>query len=93
LKYTHWTHGSKLVDELAWDGSDFFMVWPLPKFIFAADRVRSFITKQELKGVTLEPVSEMKPSPFGGPGLSPGRLSDYFPKERAKEVGHPLGID
>lgn len=93
LKYTHWTEGAKLIDPTTWDGSDFFIIWPMPKYVFVTDRVRSLILKQKFKGVSFEALSEMKHSPGTTPTLTPGRLSDYFPEARAKKVGAPLGID
>ena len=30
---------SRLIDPAAWDGSDFFIVWPLPGYQFASDPV------------------------------------------------------
>lgn len=93
LKYTHWTEGAKLIDPTTWDGSDFFIVWPMPKYIFVTDRVRNFIVNHKLKGISFEAPSEMKHSPGTTPTLTPGRLSHYFPEARAKKVGAPLGID
>jgi hypothetical protein len=80
----------KLIDESAYDGSDFFMVWPLPKYIFVTGRVREFVKHNGLKGSTFIPFNKID---FGYDGFSPGRLSFYMSKERAKELGGPLGID
>jgi hypothetical protein len=34
LRYTDLRDAEKLIDVTQWDGSDFFMVWPLPRFVF-----------------------------------------------------------
>jgi hypothetical protein len=88
LKYTGLSHPEHLVDEDRWDGSDFFMVWPLPKYIFVSERVAEFIREKELTGARLVPLTEMRKSE----GFTPGRLSHYMPDARAKELGEPLGI-
>jgi hypothetical protein len=43
LIYTSFTDASRLVDEKQWDGSDIFMVWPLPKFVMVANSVAELI--------------------------------------------------
>jgi hypothetical protein len=45
---------SNLLDQNQWDGSDFFMVWPYPKFIFITARVAEFIKKYKLTGARLK---------------------------------------
>jgi hypothetical protein len=92
LRYTGLTNAEQLIDESKWDGSDFFIVWPLPKFVFATERVVNVIREHHLTGVRIEPVSELKTSPHVIPGYSPGRLSYRMPEKRARELGEPLGI-
>lgn len=89
LKYSGFNNPSKIIDPSLWDGSDFFMVWPLPKFIFVTERVVSFIKKENLTGYQLIPVDKL---PFPKLGLGPGRLSHLMPEERARVLGEPLGI-
>ena len=43
-----------LIDASKWDGSDFFMVWPLPLFIFVTDRVVRAIHDSRLTGGVLK---------------------------------------
>ena len=86
--YNGITNASLLVDEKNWDGSDFFIVWPYPKYIFVTARVASFIKKHKLTGARFQSLNDIE---FFDIAM-PGRLSYYFPEERAKEIGEPLGI-
>jgi hypothetical protein len=79
--------GAKLIDPDQWDGSDFFMVWPLPKYIFVSERAAEAIRANRLTGCALTPASELKVE-----GATPGRLRYYMPEPRAREIGEPLGI-
>lgn len=91
-KYSGWTDVSRLVDDTQWDGSDFFIVWPLPVHCFVSDRVAQFIKKQKLTGVRATPVEKMKWPKFLEPGFTPGRLREWMDDERARRIGEPLGI-
>jgi hypothetical protein len=90
LVYTSVTNPSQLFDTEAWDGSDVFMVWPLPRFIFATDRVAQLIMSEEFTGVELTELSELRVSSHE---LTPGRLSYWFPRQKAHRIGGPLGIE
>lgn len=90
LLYTPLLHPEKLIDESQWDGSDFFFVWPLPRFIFVPERVKDFVKEHRLQGVDLIPVDQLK---RGGYAPSPGRLRYHMDPERAKKLGGHLGID
>jgi hypothetical protein len=92
LRYTGLTNAEHLIDESKWDGSDFFMVWPLPMYVFVTERVVNMIDEYHLTGIRIEAVSELKQSPHVIPGYSPGRLSYSMPEKRARELGEPLGI-
>jgi hypothetical protein len=92
LVYSGCTDPEKLIDVSQWDGSDFFMVWPLPKFIFVTNRVAQIIRDNRLSGVVLKRPRELDLS-GGSVGISPGRLSRYMPEDRARELGAALGID
>ena len=89
IKYSACLHPDKLIAESQWDGSDFFMVWPLPRFIFITNRVAETIRRDHLTGAVLESPSELT---FSGMGFGPGRLSYWMPEARARELGEPLGI-
>ena len=88
LKYTGMQHPAYLIDESRWDGSDFFMVWPMPTHVFVTERVVEAIQQNRLSGVRLVRVSDLKPTD----GYTPGRLSYWMPEQRARELGEPLGI-
>src|SRR5262245_3849532 len=49
----------KLIDGGQWDGSDFFIVWPMPKFILITQRVADFLQKQRLTGFTLTSIRKL----------------------------------
>jgi hypothetical protein len=88
LRYSGRTDAAKLIDVSRWDGSDFFMVWPMPGFIFVADRVAQAIRSNRLRGAVLK-----QPRDLALWGFGPGRLSDYMSEERARALGGPLGIE
>jgi hypothetical protein len=89
LYYSGGTNPSNLIDISQWDGSDFFMVWPLPNFIFMTDRVTQVIRENHLTGTRLIPLDSLNLSG----GFSPGRLSYSMPIDRAHKLGAALGIE
>jgi hypothetical protein len=93
LVYSHFKDTANMIDITQWDGSDFFMIWPLPKFIFVTERVADCIRKHKLKDCNLIPLEKI---PLKDKDLfktlSPGRLSYYMPGERAHLLGDSLGI-
>ncbi|MCC7047624.1 MAG: hypothetical protein IT562_13005 [Alphaproteobacteria bacterium] len=82
---------SRLIDPDRWDGSDLFMVWPLPLFIFLSDHAAKSIRQAKFTGIRIEPAEELDLS--DDPTFTPGRLSDHMPAVRARELGARLGID
>ena len=58
MNYSDFTNPEFLIDESQWDGSDFFMVWPLPRFIFVSNRGPRLICRHELTGCVLETVGQ-----------------------------------
>ena len=88
LGYSGCLHSDKLIEESQWDGSDFFMVWPLPRFIFITDRVAEVIYREHITGAVIQSPMELDFSS----GFGPGRLSYWMPEARAREIGEPLGI-
>ncbi len=89
LVYSSFTNPSELIDTSLWDGSDVFMVWPLPKFIFVSERVAQLVRNHHLTGVVLQRPEELQAT---SGTLSPGRLSYRMPEARARELGGHLGI-
>jgi hypothetical protein len=86
--YTRFTNPALLIDDANWDGSDFFMVWPMPRYVFIADRVASLIRS---KGFTGADVIELSQIPLPR-GFGPGGLRDWMPEERARKLGVQLDI-
>ena len=84
---------ANIIDKNQWDGSDFFMVWPFPRFKFVTARVADFIRKNKMTGVKLQkPEDHTSISSVSDIGISPGRLSYYMPEKRAHELGDPWDI-
>lgn len=97
--YSYWgtlTDKTRLFDEASWDGSDFFIIWPLPLFYFLSEKAMEFIRSHNFTNVSLTPFEKI-PLLSETVGylddMCPGRLSHYMPADRAKEIGGPLGID
>jgi hypothetical protein len=80
--YSIYSNPSLIFDQSKWDGSDFFMVWPLPRYIFVTDRVRQSIVDAGFRGAKFQKPSDLKTGLCDT--LSPGRISDWMPLERAK---------
>ena len=91
LLYSGIEEPRELIDIDKWDGSDFFIVWPLPRYRFVTARVAQVCNKYRLSGVSL---NRNFPSPSRAvlPGYSPGRLSYYMPPQRAHLLGDDLQI-
>ena len=87
--YSSFTNPEALVDESQWDGSDFFMVWPLPGFIFISERAGQLIRDRGLTGCVLKRMEQVK---CGADTVGGGRLSYWMPDAHAHELGDPLGI-
>lgn len=86
--YSPLTAPQHLIDPQNWDGSDFFIIWPLPAFILVTKRVRQVFEDNGFKGVRF-----LKAFPKGsGSGYGPLPLRYTFPEGRAHEIGDPLGI-
>jgi len=90
LHYSQLEVPEKLIDRKNWDGSDFFMIWPLPRFRFVTERVVQVCQRHKISGVNF---SQNMPTPGTRSGYSPGRLSNYMPRERAHLLGGAQGIE
>jgi len=90
LVYSRFTNPAALIDPSAWDGSDVFIVWPLPRYIMFTEKAAAIIRREEFTGTTLLDLAELEVSTGS---LSPGRLSYWFPEEAARRLGLPLGIE
>ncbi len=74
--FSECTHPERLFDLEAWDGSDVFLIWPLPRFVMITGRVRDFILDSKFTGVRLRNLREL-PHDISGT-LTPGNLLDWF---------------
>jgi hypothetical protein len=81
---------SLLIDETAWDGSDLFIVWPLPKYRFVSDRLAHILRSEKISGIKLIPAADIPMKK--GARVGPGSLSYWMPEARARELGDPFGI-
>lgn len=81
---------SRLIDATAWDGSDLFIVWPLPGYRFVGDRLASILRQEKVSGVKLLPASELPTQ--RGAHVSPSTLAMSMPEKRARELGQRFGI-
>jgi hypothetical protein len=81
---------SQLIDPNQWDGSDFFMVWPLPQCIFVSSRAKAALASVHPVGLDIVPISDMK---GGRDGFTPGRLEHYLSAERASAIAAAANID
>ncbi len=91
--YSAWTNPERLIEQSQWDGSDFFIVWPLPGHIFVTDRAADLIRQKGLSGVVVRRSTDLAFPQSVIPTLGPGRLSYWMPQDRARELGAPLGIE
>ena len=90
LEYSCFTDGDRLIPVNDWDGSDFFMVWPLPRYIFVTDRVAEAIRERSFSDMRLQRPADLQ-CPANST-LSPGRLSYWMPKDDAARLGGDLDI-
>jgi hypothetical protein len=81
---------TRLIDPAAWDGSDLFIVWPLPRYRFASDRMADIIRRNRVPGVKLIPASQVPVRP--GDELGPGKLKELMPEQRALELGKKFDL-
>jgi hypothetical protein len=91
LVYSNFKDATQLIDLKLWDGSDFFMIWPLPRFIFLTERAKNVIERAGLEGAIFVPAEKLPASEHRH--LSPGRLSYWMSKERAHELDELYGIE
>jgi hypothetical protein len=88
--YTPFTDPTSLIDVDQWDGTDFFMVWPLTQYVFTTSRVARVLHDHGFSGLRLTMSDDLRCS---DDSLSPGRASDWLSPERARYVREALGIN
>ena len=92
VRYSGVTNAHNLIDESRWDGSDVFLIWPMPGSIFVTERVADYIRDHRLSGAVLKRPDEYESSTAVIDGFSPGRLSYSMPESRARELGERAGV-
>ena len=90
--YTGITNYEKLIDWSQWTGDDFFIVWPLPRYILVTERVAHWILGNHLKSCTLTRLDDFH-HPAGASGFTVGRLSNYMPEDLAIKYGGPFDLE
>ncbi len=91
--YTMATHPERIVDVTQWDGSDFFIVWPLARMWIVTSRIVDLLTTSGLTGFEIERLEDQRirqTSPISRLGIGPLRM--FLPEEKARRLGEPLGI-
>jgi len=76
--FSGFTDKAKLFDIDAWDGSDFFVIWPLRRFIMITEAVAKHIWDAGYSGVKILRPDELPMVPVKGfDGFSPGSLKSW----------------
>jgi|SRR3982074_3335753 hypothetical protein len=83
-------HPGHLIDPTAWDGSDIFIVWPLPRYRFVSDRLARIIRHEKLSGAKLLPLQNIRMKP--GAEIDAGSLLQWMPEERATLLRQQFGV-
>lgn len=73
-----------LFDIDKWDGSDFFLIWPMPRYIFITNEVADFIRKEGYTGVNVRELHEFPKSIAGK--YTPGHIEDWYEREKAVQI-------
>ncbi len=94
-KYTPCTNVKMILDPGQHDGSDLFLVWPLPTKVWVSSKLKTLLHTNGIKHFDLSPVEShrferLDEDPIG---FGPKPLACYLPPDRATEVGSKSGID
>jgi hypothetical protein len=84
--YSCFRNGACLIDPLQWAGSDFFFVWPAPRFIFITRRVAEVMKISRMTGWSIQELSEVSCISQ----LTPGPLHQWLPANRLVELRRSL---
>lgn len=91
IRYTGISDPRHIVNPTTWDGSDIFMVWPMPKYRLVTQRFVEVVRNAGFSGISF--VQAFPPLRRGvSGGFTPGRLSHYMPMVRARLLGKDLDI-
>ena len=81
--YSCFQDSTRLFEPNQWDGSDLFVIWPMPRFVMATERFRMFVIENGLGGVGFTPIEELTCSGT----LTPGNIRDWFPDRNHDPIG------
>lgn len=87
--FSRYTNPVRLFDLERWDGSDVFLIWPLPRYILTLGRVKDLIAKNRFTGVRIRSLAELPMNPLIDT-LTPGSVADWFDDERAEELSNEV---
>jgi hypothetical protein len=82
--FSGFTNPHELFSSKMWDGSDFFVIWPLPKYVFVTKKVADFLVGSEYSGVCVKALAKFPKSVSGK--YSPGHLSDWFEGQKISSI-------
>jgi hypothetical protein len=74
--FSGYSNAGELFDLDAWDGSDVFTIWPLPRYLLSVEAVKQLLAKHRFTGIAAVPLCEL-PKPIAGT-LTPGNVRDWF---------------
>lgn len=83
--FSCFTSPGQMFDLERWDGSDVFLIWPLPRYILAIGKVRDLIATNRFSGVRVRSITDLPMNPLIDT-LTPGSLADWFEADRADEL-------
>lgn len=100
--YSSVTDPASIFDFDEWDGSDVFMIWPMPRYVMVVGSVRDFILTSGFSGVEVRLIVDF-PKTIAGTNIpmtfTPGSVGDYFSGARGSEIfkavygKKPKGVD
>jgi hypothetical protein len=82
--FSGYTDAGQLLDLDAWDGSDVFTIWPIPRYYLVTDVVRDLLIQQRFSGVRVVPINRL-PHVVAGT-LTPGNVRDWFGADQAPQL-------
>jgi len=91
VRYSGVSDPTHILNPASWDGSDIFMVWPLPLYRFVTERFVQLVRDSGFNGVSfVQAFPALKRGVSSG--FTPGRLSQFMPLGRARLLGKDLDI-
>lgn len=94
-KYSPCSDPRLILDPSQYDGSDLFLVWPLPWKIWVSPRLSRLLAERRVKHFGLDAIESYRFEQLADDpvGFGPLPLECYLPQDRATEVGSAHGID